>query len=369
VTSQYCNGSRIPPEYALACPAGTGCSAAGYSVPPGISDASVPNPIFNLTPAATVDEGNNWINLAWGPLSLTNPTVAGADGNFGGGALLGNYSSYSTANPPVLNAGIGSASGISAPTSDYFGNPRPQGGGFDIGAVELAGSITATASVAPTSLTFGSTRTGTNSANQTLTLTNTGPVAVTGIAVAVTAPFNRNGGTCGATLAVGANCSINIRFSPTAGGSPTGTATITSTNATVAGSPVALKGTAVSRVAATPQPRLLVSFPAGTLYPQNANGTVTLTNSSAAGGASVTVTGVTLPAPGGGGNGSLTTRYFSIATNNCTGAAAVLAPGASCTVLVTFHAVAGTGTINTNLTFTDNTGLPAQVEALRGTAN
>jgi hypothetical protein len=38
-------------------------------------------------------------------------------------------------------------------------------------------------------------------------------------------------------------------------------------------------------------------------------------------------------------------------------------------VIVTFHAVAGTGTINTNLTVTDNTGLPAQAEALRGTAN
>ncbi len=368
VTSQYCNGSRIPPEYALACPTGTGCSAAGYSVPPGISDASVPNPIFNLTPAATVDEGNNWINLAWGPLSLTNPTVAGADGNFGGGALLGNYSSYSTTTPPVLNVGTGSASGVSAPNTDFFGNVRPQGGGFDMGAVELAGSITATASVAPTSLTFGSTRTGTNSANQTLTLTNTGPVGLTGITVVVTAPFNRNGGTCGATLAVGTSCSINIRFSPTASGSPTGTVTITSTNATVTGSPVALKGTAVARVAATPQPRLAASFPVGSLYPLNANGTVTLTN-TATGGASVTVTGVTLPAPGAGGNGSLTTRYFSIATNNCTGAAAVLAPGASCTVIVTFHAVAGTGTINTNLTFTDNTGLPAQTEALRGTAN
>ena len=65
----------------------------------------MPNPIFNLTPAATVDEGNNWINLSWGPLSLTNPTVAGADGNYGGGALLGNYSSYSTTTPPVLNIG------------------------------------------------------------------------------------------------------------------------------------------------------------------------------------------------------------------------------------------------------------------------
>ncbi len=59
VVSQYCNGSRIPPEL----------GSAGYQVPAGISDATVPNPIFNLTPAATVDEGNNWINLSWGPLS------------------------------------------------------------------------------------------------------------------------------------------------------------------------------------------------------------------------------------------------------------------------------------------------------------
>jgi len=79
------------------------------------------------------------------------------------------------------------------------------------------------------------------------------------------------------------------------------------------------------------------------------------------------VTGVTLPAPGAGGNGTLATRYFSITTNNCTGA--VLAPGANCTVILTFNAVAGTGTINTNLTYTDNTGLPAQLEPVRGTAN
>ena len=63
VVSQYCNGSRIPPEI----------GGLGYQVPPGISDATVPNPIFNLTPAATVDEGNNWINISWGPLALTNP--------------------------------------------------------------------------------------------------------------------------------------------------------------------------------------------------------------------------------------------------------------------------------------------------------
>jgi hypothetical protein len=74
VVQQYCNGSRVPPEF----------KSMGYQVPPGISDATVPNPVFNLTPAATVDEGNNWINISWGPLSLTNPVT---------GAVLGNYRS------------------------------------------------------------------------------------------------------------------------------------------------------------------------------------------------------------------------------------------------------------------------------------
>src|SRR6202043_1622513 len=67
VVRQYCNGSRIPPEN----------GGTGWQGPPGIADATVPNPIFNLTPAATVDEGNNWINMSWGPLALTNPTISG----------------------------------------------------------------------------------------------------------------------------------------------------------------------------------------------------------------------------------------------------------------------------------------------------
>ncbi|PYU83180.1 MAG: hypothetical protein DMG50_09035 [Acidobacteria bacterium] len=81
--SSYCDGSRTPPE---AVAAGVAPAVAiGWQVPPGISDATVPNPIFNLTPAATVDEGNNWVNLSWGPLSMTNPTVVGGpSGNYGG---------------------------------------------------------------------------------------------------------------------------------------------------------------------------------------------------------------------------------------------------------------------------------------------
>src|SRR5207302_4263107 len=81
VAAQYCNGLRVPPEATCMSPTGQ-TVPCGFQVPPGISDATVPNPVFNLTPAATVDEGNNWINISWGPLALTNPVT---------GVVLGNY--------------------------------------------------------------------------------------------------------------------------------------------------------------------------------------------------------------------------------------------------------------------------------------
>jgi len=80
VAQQYCNGARTPPED----------GGSGYAVPPGISDATLPNPVFNLTPSATVDEGNNWVNMAYGPLSLVNPAILSSDAtNYN--KPLGNY--------------------------------------------------------------------------------------------------------------------------------------------------------------------------------------------------------------------------------------------------------------------------------------
>jgi hypothetical protein len=148
VLSQYCNGSRTPPEF----------NSLGYQVPPGIADATVPNPIFNLTPTATVDEGNNWINMSWGPLSLVNPVT---------GATLGNYALASTSSAldyvPVA---------AEHPATDFFGNPRPTAGNagdgrFDVGAVEFQNTA---AEVQPTlvSITPASAMRGT-SVNITLT--------------------------------------------------------------------------------------------------------------------------------------------------------------------------------------------------------
>jgi hypothetical protein len=60
-------------------------------VPPGVPDSLVPPlPMFTLTPAATIDEGSKWINMFYGPLSLSNPTLAHTGT---GQAPLGNYNS------------------------------------------------------------------------------------------------------------------------------------------------------------------------------------------------------------------------------------------------------------------------------------
>ncbi len=121
---QYCDGSRVPPEL------GTN----GYQVPPGISDATVPNPVFNLTPAATVDEGNNWINLSWGPLALTNPVT---------GAALSDYGP--AAGSSVINYIPSTAAGNygDAPALDFYGNSRKGNNAVDAGAVEFLSTTAA----------------------------------------------------------------------------------------------------------------------------------------------------------------------------------------------------------------------------------
>ena len=69
VTSTYCNGAREPVE--------AGDSTLSWGVPPGTNESNaLPGPLFTLQAAATVDEGNNWINLRWGPLSMNPPNKA-----------------------------------------------------------------------------------------------------------------------------------------------------------------------------------------------------------------------------------------------------------------------------------------------------
>ena len=74
LAATYCNGSRVPVEAAAAMAPGSISPFPGWEAPPGTNESNaLPAPPFTLMAGATVDEGNNWINLRWGPLSLNLP--------------------------------------------------------------------------------------------------------------------------------------------------------------------------------------------------------------------------------------------------------------------------------------------------------
>ena len=304
--SQYCDGSRQPPE------SGT----SGWAVPPGIADATVPNPIFNLTPVATVDEGNNWINLRWGPLSLVNPVTL---------TQLGNYAL--TAGSGVIDAVPTSEPNYSSlvPKTDFFGHSRPEGGvdaTFDPGAVEFQSTVAGPtlSTILPTSGVRGTT------VNVTLTGTNlTGATwnAVTNLTFgAITVAPGGLTATSSITIASGASLGVKNLSVTTAGG-PSGTVAFTVTGATLT----------IAAPVNIPLFSGLTSGGTGTKY-----GSVTVTNSSTATG-QFTFTAAPSLITSGTQNGtySLVTSIVLLQPlpGTCT-SSTVLIPGGSCTVVVKY---------------------------------
>jgi len=284
----YCDGSRTPPE---AVTAGVVPAAAiGWQVPPGISDATVPNPIFNLTPSATVDEGNNWVNLNWGPLSMTNPAVVGGpNGNFGGGLPLGNYG---------ITAGSSAASRVTganftdAPAYDFFNTPRKPGNSTDAGAVRLttAGGGSSEFTLSPSLVDFGLVPAHSpttvdqdvqviNSGSAPLTFNGNGNAAINCAGVATgcsVASFTIRSNTCaGTTLGAGQSCVINVVFNPVSTSQAQRNATLAVTVGGITQT-VALSGhDTIATISVSP------ITPALTTNPANATaktGTITLTN-------------------------------------------------------------------------------------------
>ena len=107
------------------------------------------------------------------------------------------------------------------------------------------------ASISPTSLTFPSQSTGTSSATQTVTLTNTGLSAliITSISISGTnsGDFTQVNG-CGGTLAAAAKCMITVTFKPTAVGARSAGIVIVTNDATSPTQTVTLSGTGIAPV-------------------------------------------------------------------------------------------------------------------------
>jgi sugar lactone lactonase YvrE len=189
------------------------------------------------------------------------------------------------------------------------------------------------ASLLTTSIAFGNQALATTSAPQTVTLTNTGAVALNVSDISASGDFSQTNN-CGGSVAAGSSCTINVTFSPTATGSLTGTLTITDNTIGLAGSTqsVDLTGTGTAPVASVSPPSL--TFGDQNLGTTSASLPVTLSNT---GNAALTITSI---APG---------ANFS-ESDNCAGS---VAAGGSCTINVTFSPTA-TGPITGTLTIIDN---------------
>ncbi len=108
------------------------------------------------------------------------------------------------------------------------------GSGAGTQTVALSGTgITATYTALPTSLTFGNEITNVASAPKSVTVTNTGTVAlpITSITLSTTGsqPFSQTNN-CGSSVAVGANCTISVVFNPAAVGSAAATLSVNAGN-------------------------------------------------------------------------------------------------------------------------------------------
>jgi hypothetical protein len=293
--SSYCDGARTPPEF----------KASGWQVPPGISDATVPNPVFNLTPAATVDEGNNWVNLRWGPLSMTNPAVTGgAYGNYGGGLPLGNYSITAGSSAAGRVGGGGGGGGgtnrADAPAYDFFDNPRT-GGSTDAGAVRLAtGTGTGQFALSAPLIDFGFVPHGApTTVDQDIIVTNTDVVPLTVTSVAISCA-GVTGGNCstasysvvaqadscsgalgvGVTLGAGKSCMITVVFNPTSASQAVRNASLVVTAGGVSQT-VALTGhDSIATFAVAPGTQTTPPLTANPANTAAVTGTITVTNTA-----------------------------------------------------------------------------------------
>lgn len=237
VNNQYCNGARTPPEQ---CSANQGANAPeqchGYFAPAGQSETAGVKGVFvfnNISATATVDEGQNWINMAYGPLTLGRPpsngtTTASAEPLVAGPALAKTAGAYTI---PAGSAAIGTGAGAGSngvPTTDYFGQAR-SASAATIGAVEYPAAAPTLTSIDPVSGMAGTTAAVTLTGTNFLQFNDTISVSGTGVTVQnVTA--NAAGTQLSASFVIAGNAATTARnVTVTTAGGATSAVTFTVT--------------------------------------------------------------------------------------------------------------------------------------------
>ncbi len=210
-----------------------------------------------------------------------------------------------------------------------------------------------TLSVAPSSGNFGSQPVGTTSPSDSFAITNTGtaPLSLNSESIAGGQMFHTTANSCGSSLAIGANCSVSVVFSPTAAGLTTDTLQISYSSPTVVQS-VPLTGTGTTPlVSLTPPIENFGSQP----IPSGTPATLTLTNVGTA-----LLTSIAASITGAN------TADFSISSDGCSGT--VLQANTSCLITVAFSPQA-IGVRTATLSVNDGAVGSPQTVALSGTGS
>ncbi len=255
-------------------------------------------------------------------------------------AILGN----GLPNSPVTQLRAGDR----LPTGDgYVGMLRASTFGRGIWQIPMLAAVPVAApalTASTTSLDFGTQQVGTQSAAQTIMLTSSGNSPALVSSVTVPKGFVETDTCVGQTLAVGAQCSLQISFAPVATGSAAGPLTIF---ANVAGGQLTValigNGTAPASIVLTPSS---LQFPATVVQQTSASQNISIANT---GGVAATLQTPTISGD------------FSITASTC---GATLAPQTACAVSVRFTPT-DKGTRSGTLTLVDSVG--TQTAPLSGT--
>jgi hypothetical protein len=199
----------------------------------------------------------------------------------------------------------------------------------------------------PQNLSFSAQVVNTTSASKAATLTNSSTATVTINSITATGNFAVLSNTCGSSIAAGANCTVNVTFTPSVSRSLVGSLAIKD-SAPDSPQTVALSGTGnlpLTLSAAT------LSFGTETVGHTTTAKTVTLTNNES------TTLSFSFAASGN----------YAISSSGTT-CGVSLAANAKCNIAVTFAPTAN-GSINGAVAITDSTGFSPQLVGLSGTGS
>ena len=327
-----------------------GAAASTQVVP--LAGVGLGAPVVLLS-ASTLSFGSQVVNSTSAAQTVTLTNTGTAALTFGSIAATASFAQSNTCGSSVAVGGICTISVTFTPTtagSTVGSITIPDNAANTPQTIALSGTgVTAPiATLSPGSVTFTTSQAvGTTSAAQTVTLANAGtaPLIITGLATSANFGVTNN---CGASVAVGANCSIYVTFAPTAVGNLYGTLTVTdnnngaaSTTQVVPLSGVGLGAPAVSLSAGS------INFGSQIVDTTSAAQSVTVTNSGTA----------TLNI------GTITATGPFAPSNTCSLPVPV---GGSCIISVTFSPTTA-GSAAGSISIPDNAPNNPQTVALNGT--